>query len=101
MNSSSFGKSKKGLAAAALAVTATLSLAACGSGDSSSSESSSSAPAKPKPVASIDSLTGEQTQVTLDQGFVDALTQLKLTPGTVGTGKLEGGALSSRSPAAT
>ena len=47
----------------------------------------------PKPVASIDSLTGNDTQVTLDQGFVDALTTLKLTPGVVGTAKLTDGAL--------
>ena len=60
---------------------------------SSSSSSESTKVAAPKPVASIDSLTGNMTQVTLDQGFVDALTALKLTPGTVGTGKLVDGAL--------
>ena len=56
-------------------------------------DSSSTKAAAPKPVASIDSLTGNTTQVTLDQGFVDALTALKLTPGTVGTAKLANGAL--------
>ncbi len=55
--------------------------------------SSSTTASAPKPVASIDSLTGNTTQVTLDQGFVDALTALKLTPGTVGTAKLANGAL--------
>jgi len=84
-------KTRKGLAAVALAATAAVSLAACGSDDSSASAAST--PAKPKPVASIYAITGNETQVTLDQGFVDALTQLKLTPGTVGTGKLEDGAL--------
>jgi len=94
MNSIFTGKSRKGLAAVALAATATLTLAACGSSsDSSSSSSSSTKASKPKPVASIDSLTGNNTQVTLDQGFVDALTALKLTPGTIGTAKLANGAL--------
>ena len=95
MNSFFSGKTRKGLAAVALATTAALSLAACGSSsDASSSSSSSSTKASaPKPVASIDSLTGNNTQVTLDQGFVDALTALKLTPGTIGTAKLANGAL--------
>jgi hypothetical protein len=94
MNTLFSGKSRKGLAAVALAATATLTLAACGGTDDSSSSSSSSTTAsKPKPVASIPSLTGANTQVTLDQGFVDALTALKLTPGTIGTAKLENGAL--------
>ncbi len=89
-------KGRKGLAAVALVAATSLSLTACGSDDESSSSSSSSSSetaSAPKPVASIDSLTGEQTQITLDQGFVDALTQLKLTPGTVGTAKLTEGAL--------
>jgi hypothetical protein len=95
MNSFFSGKTRKGLAAVALATTAALSLAACGSSsDASSSSSSSSTKASaPKPVASIDSLTGNNTQVTLDKGFTDALTALKLTPGTVGTAKLANGAL--------
>ena len=59
----------------------------------SSSSSSAESKGAPKPVASIDSLTGNDTQVTLDQGFVDALTTLKLTPGVVGTAKLTDGAL--------
>jgi len=89
-------KGRKGLAAVALVAATSLSLTACGSDDESSSSSSSSSSetaSAPKPVASIYSLTGEQTQITLDQGFVDALTQLKLTPGTVGTAKLTEGAL--------
>ena len=93
-------KSRKGLAAIALVAMTTGTMAACGSsgGEASSSSSSSSAafsetkPA-PKPVAAIDSLTGNTTQIALDQGFVDALGQLKLTPGTVGTAKLADGAL--------
>jgi hypothetical protein len=94
MNSFFSGKTRKGLAAVALAATAALSLAACGSSSGSSSSSSSSTKASaPKPVASIDSLTGNSTSVTLDKGFTDALTALKLTPGVVGTAKLTNGAL--------
>jgi hypothetical protein len=33
------------------------------------------------------------TAIKLDKGFTDALTQLKLTPGVVGTAKLEAGSL--------
>jgi len=86
-------RTRKAIAAAALVTTASLSVAACGSSDDTSNASSTTEASAPKPVAAIDSLTGNNTQVTLDQGFVDALTQLKLTPGTVGTAKLENGAL--------
>ena len=86
-------RTRKAIAAAALVTTASLSVAACGSSDDTSNASSTTKASAPKPVAAIDSLTGNDTQVTLDQGFVDALTQLKLTPGTVGTAKLENGAL--------
>ena len=90
-------RGRKAFASVALVAAASMSMAACGSSsDSSSTTSSSSSSAKaaaPKPVASIDSLTGNSTQVTLDQGFVDALTSLKLTPGVVGTAKLTNGAL--------
>src|SRR6195952_3446277 len=86
-------RTRKGLAAVALVATASLSVAACGSSADSSSSSSSTTASAPKPVAAIDSLKGNDTQVTLDQGFVDALTSLKLTPGTVGTAKLTDGAL--------
>ena len=85
-------KGRKTAAAIALVAVTSLSAAACGSSDDTTPASSSAAPA-PKPVATIDSLTGNSTQVTLDQGFVDALTALKLTPGTVGTAKLTDGAL--------
>ncbi len=66
-----------------------LSLASC-----SSDDTSANAKSKPAPVAKIDALSGDNTQVTLDQGFVDALTSLKLTPGVVGDATLEGGAVS-------
>ena len=86
-------KSRKAIAAIALVATTGLSAAACGTSDSTSSSSSSTKASAPKPVAAIDSLQGNDTKVTLDQGFVDALTALKLTPGTVGTAKLVDGAL--------
>ena len=87
-----------GLAATALVA---LPLSACGTeedaGDAAAaattSESSESSEAgAPEPVAAIESLTGEDTQITLDQGFLDALTQLKLQPGTIGEATLEGAA---------
>lgn len=71
---------------AALAV----GVAACGDDDSSSSGSSSSN-SDQEPVAQINDLTGVDTAVTLDQGFVDALGQLELTPGTVGDATLKDG----------
>ncbi|MDQ3631198.1 MAG: hypothetical protein M3417_08045 [Actinomycetota bacterium] len=71
------------LAAGALAFTA----AACGDDEETTSTpgaSSSSSDKKAKPAAQIDSLTGRTTKVTLDKGFVDALTSLKVKPGPVG-----------------
>ena len=70
----------------ALAATGALALgaAACGSSDDSTSSSSSSQSSTPKPTAQIDTLTGRSTAVTLDGGFVKALTTLKLTPAPVG-----------------
>ena len=66
-----------------------------GSSDSgsSSSDTSSSASATPEPIASIASLTGVDTEVTVDAGFLDALTSLGLTPGVVGTATLTDGVL--------
>ena len=60
---------------AAILMVAALSfaVAACGSDDSSSDS-------PPEPVAQIDPVTGVSTKVTLDAGFVDALTALKVTP---------------------
>lgn len=55
-----------------------LGLAACGGDDA-------------KPVAQIDKLKGVSTQVAFDKGFVKALGQLKLKPGTVGKAKFKKG----------
>ncbi len=60
-----------------------LGLAACGDDESTSSSSSSQSSAK-EPVAKVDALSGRSTAVTLDSGFVQALTDLKLTPSPVG-----------------
>ena len=77
---------------AALATCAALALGAgaCGSDDSSSSggSKSSSQESTPKPAAQIDQLTGRNTAVTLDGGFVKALTTLKLKPAPVGEAKV-------------
>ena len=93
-----FSTRKRLATGAALAMLAVPAIAACGSSsdssasDSSSSSASASASA-PKPVASIDSLTGNNTQIKLDTGFTDALTSLKLTPGVTGDAKLTNGSL--------
>jgi hypothetical protein len=67
-------------------------VAACGDDESTTSASSgdeSSASAEDtEPVAQIDPLTGDVTEVTLDAGFLDALTQLKVTPGPVGDAEI-------------
>ncbi len=79
--------------AAALAFTAVAGLAACGSNDepAETGAASSDAPAASAPVAKIDALSGQSTAVTLDAGFVAGLTSLKLTPGPVGSAKIDGG----------
>jgi len=66
-------------------------LAACSSttsSDTPSSSSSSSSSTSPEPLASIPALDGVDTQVTLDAGFLEALTTLGLTPGVLGTATL-------------
>lgn len=70
-------------------------LAACSDDSSNDNNNSNSnqSQAKPELVAEVSNLTGDGTQVTLDQGFVDALTSLKLTPGTVGDATLAEGAI--------
>src|SRR3954451_12280245 len=77
---------------AAIATCATLALgaAACGSDSSSSSggRRSAGSSSTPKPAAQIDQLSGRDTAVALDGGFVKALTSLKLTPAPVGDAKI-------------
>ncbi len=80
---------------ASLALVGTLAggAAACGGSDSDSGSSSAasttssstqSTTSTPAPAAQVDDVTGYSTKVTLDSGFVDALTSLKVTPGPVG-----------------
>ncbi len=83
---SSSKSSRRVLGVSAAAVLA-LTLAACSSNDTSSND-------KPKPVAQIQQLSGTDTSVALDAGFVKALTSLKLTPGVVGDATLADGAVS-------
>jgi hypothetical protein len=90
-----FYKVTVGLAAASLLVGG---LAACSTStdsgsSSSSSPSASESAADPEPLASIPALDGVDTQVTLDQGFVDALGTLGLTPGVTGGATLTDGTL--------
>ena len=78
----------------ALAATASLALGAtaCGGSDeTNSSASTSTAPTQTEavtPVAEIPALTGKDTAVTLDAGFVQALGDLKLTPAPVGSAEI-------------
>ena len=89
-----FTTRKRLIAGTAIALMS-LPLAACGSNDSSSDSSTSTAKSQPapKPVAALDAIAGKTTAIKLDQGFVDALTSLKLKPGVVGTAKLTAGSL--------
>jgi hypothetical protein len=89
----------KKTATIALAAGLSLGLAACGSNDESvgtasgstggGSTASEAPSAEPTPAAEIDSLTGEQTAVTLDPEFLAGLTALKLTPATLGGATLD------------
>jgi hypothetical protein len=75
----------RSLAAMATAALLALGAAACGGDDEPSAASAASAP---EPVAQIDCLSGRQTEVALDSGFVDALGALRLTPAPIGDGKI-------------
>ena len=81
----------KTLAAAGATIALAVGTAACGSDDSSTTSTTSkstTAQAAPSPVAQIPALTGKDTAVTLDSGFVEALGSLKLTPAPVGTAEI-------------
>ena len=72
---------------AAMAAVAMLALGAAACGDDEGSAAAQTA-SKPEPVAQIDALSGQKTEVTLDPGFVEALGTLKLTPAPVGDAKI-------------
>ena len=99
MNAFSRKRIVRGSIGIAAAGALALSLAACStdSGEStdtaSSSSSASSEPsAASTPAASIADLSnGVDTQVAVDQSFVDALGTLGLTPGVVGTAGFDAG----------
>lgn len=89
---STLGKTTVGvLAAGALA----FSLAACSTpaADEPAESSAAESTEAPDPTAVIDELGGVDTQVALDQGFLDAITGLGLTPGVVGSATLTDGVL--------
>jgi hypothetical protein len=83
----------KHLAAVAATIALAASATACGGEDETTADAATPAakaqttPA-PAPVAEIPSLSGRDTAVTLDAGFVEALGSLKLTPAPVGDAKI-------------
>jgi hypothetical protein len=79
--------------ALAAALSAAIGLSACGSNDVDTAQaadsSSSSTVSVPKPSAVVPAVPGGSTAVALDAGFTSALTQLGLTPGTIGGATLD------------
>jgi hypothetical protein len=71
---------------AVLAASSALAITACG-GDGDTSKTAAAKPAA-TPVATIPTLSGKDTAVTLDAGFVKALGTLKLTPAPVGSAEI-------------
>jgi hypothetical protein len=72
---------------ATLGTVAVLALGAAACGDDEETTASATG-SQPEPVAQIDALSGQKTEVALDAGFVDALGTLKLTPAPVGDGQI-------------
>src|SRR3954467_377378 len=86
----------KMMAAAGATLALALGTAACGGDDSSNTSSTAAAPkAAATPVATIPALTGKDTAVALDSGFVKALGSLKLTPAPVGSAQISKGGVAS------
>jgi hypothetical protein len=75
----------KRLAAVAATIALAATATACGGEDE---PTTAAAPTTPAPVAEIPSLSGQNTAVTLDTGFVEALGSLKLTPAPVGAAEI-------------
>ncbi len=69
---------------AALAAAAAVALGAAACRSDAKTSPTAAAFTGPKPAAEVMNLTGKMTEVTLDAGFVKALTSLKVTPGPVG-----------------
>ena len=84
---------------ATLAATAALAfgVSACGGDDEEASvgngeeaaQTQQQTPSQPEPVAAIDDLDGQTTNVELDPGFLEALESLEVTPGVVGDAELD------------
>jgi len=68
-----------------IAMVAALAFAVSACGDD---EESSASAEETEPVAELADLSGDVTEVTLDTGFVQALTDLKVTPGPVGDAEI-------------
>jgi hypothetical protein len=83
---------KRTFGALASAAVLAFGVGACGDDEEETGGSSAAAQEQtettPEPVAQIDQLTGRRTTVTLDSGFVEALTSLEVTPGPVGDAKI-------------
>jgi hypothetical protein len=77
----------RSMAAVAAVAVLILGAAACGDDDDPAGPTTASEPA-PAPLAKIDALSGQTTEVALDAGFIDALGTLKLTPAPVGDGRI-------------
>jgi len=77
-----------GLAAAGLLV------AGVGISAANASSEAASAAKIPAPVAAVPELFGGNTAVKLDAGFTSALTSLSVTPGVLGTAKLDNDSVS-------
>ena len=88
-------KSLTALLSAGIVVAALAGCSQSGTGDANQSGAGSSAPAAssatpsaaPTPALKTE-IGGKTTQITLDAGFLKALTTLKLTPGTIGSATL-------------
>lgn len=79
-------KMKTPYALFAVLVAAALIAVGCGGDDE---------PTAPEPLAQVDSLTGNMTQVILDKDFLGALTSLKVTPAPVGDATISKAAVAS------
>ena len=90
LTKSVFGLATAGFLVVGLAACSTPSDSTSGSSASSAPSASATTEANPTPLASIPTLTGVDTKVTLDSGFTGALTTLGLTPGVIGTATLDG-----------
>jgi hypothetical protein len=79
---------------AAAALSAVVGLSACGSNQTDTAQaadgSSSASYGRPAPAATVAAIPGGSTAVVLDPGFLEALTTLGLTPGTIGGATLDG-----------